>query len=791
MSEFGLTALGFNPMQLQDILSEIQADLQTTFGANINFGAESVISQFVGIFAEREALLWQLGDAIYASQYPAGAEGTSVDNILALNNLKRLKATATTTNPTPLVQANGITLYGLVLYGTPGTVIPAGSTIQTTATPALSFTLQNQVIIASAANTQESVFFSNIPTTGSFALSIVDPAGNTLTMASVPYTGLAAQTLLSISTTPGSSSGFKLVLTQAGVALTTATISTNSAYPTAGAIQSAIQALSGYSGVTVAGGAGSYTITWGSIANPLTTVTSNTTGATITPTDSLQAAFNNLHDSTAANYPYTDVVITGSFASQGFVFTFGSGTAVGANPVSSHQPQALMLQSSNTLQNGGTVTNINIVTTATGAPAQGVGQATCTVTGPNFVKAGTLTVIGTPVSGWTSVTNQLDCITGSNVETDVQSLQRRSTLLASQANGPIQAIVEKVRQVSGVTTAIGFSNLTGAAQQTITFSAVPVSGHWAITLNGQTTSNLAYNAAASDVQLALQALSGYSTTLVTGNVQYGFVIDWNGGNGGQAVSLVTISNNTTGVTITPAFGRPPKSFEIVVQGGTDTAVAQAIYASQPGGIQAYGAPVLNTTGTTTNGSTSLSSLGSTQGLLVGMGIIGQGIPPGTTIVSVGVGSVVMSLAAISSNSGIAITFNHTVTILDAFNNPVQIAFSRPTQIPIYVTIALTTDLYNIPGNSGSGANPNAQFSPQSIPTIQNDIATIGNSVVVGGLIIGFGSDGLIGAFNDVPGIVSYTLYFGTSPSPGANTNIQMLAEQVPLFEEFNIIVSYT
>lgn len=855
-TQYGLTNFGFVVKQQQQIISEINASLQQTFGANINLGAESVFGQLVGIFSEREALVWQLADAVYASQYPSGAEGTSVDNILALNNLKRLVARATVTNPAIVTQTNGINLYGLVLFGTPGTTIPKGSSINNGASPAVNFTLDNAVVIGSAINAAQSIFFGNAPNTGAFQLAIVDPALTALMSASIPYTALNTQSLLAISTTPGASSHFAIVLTQAGIISQTANISTNSAYPTSGAIQTAIQALTGYTGVTVSGSAGSYTITWGSITNPVMTFANNTTGATLTQTDSVQAALNNLLDptsvvtvgttvngsptlstlgtltgiktgmavtgtgipastyvtaigtntitlsnnATAAGtgialtfqnyYPYTDITVSGSFSGGSFVVTFGGGTIVNFNPVSSAQPQALMTVAANSLQNGATVTNINIVNTAVGAPAQAVGSATCTATGPNFIKAGTLTTIGSPVAGWSGVTNQLDCITGANVETDTAALTRRSTLLAAQANGPIQSIVEKVLQVTGVTAAIGFTNLTGAAQQTLQFASVPVTGVFTIMIGPLATANINYNAAASDVQTALQAVTGYSQTQVSGNVQYGFVINWNGANGGQSVQLVTIGTNTTGVTITPFYSRPPKSFEIVVEGGLNTDIAKAIYGSMPTGIQSYSNPLLQTTGSTTNASTTLT-LASTSGISVGNAIFGAGVAQGATVISIGSGTVVMSLPAIGTVVTQPMTFNNTTTILDQFNNPVQIGFSRPTQIPIYVTITLVTDTYNTPGSSGSGSNPLAKFNPQTIPTIQNDIVTIGSAISIGGLIIGFGTNGLIGAFNNVPGIVSYTLNFGLSPSPGSNTNVQMQAEQQALFETFNIVVSYS
>lgn len=58
-------------------------------------------------------------------------------------------------------------------------------------------------------------------------------------------------------------------------------------------------------------------------------------------------------------------------------------------------------------------------------------------------------------------------------------------------------------------------------------------------------------------------------------------------------------------------------------------------------------PVLTTTGNT-HGTTTLDTLGSVSGLQAGLGVSGPGIVPGTTVLSVGVNSVVLSSAATSS-----------------------------------------------------------------------------------------------------------------------------------------------
>lgn len=720
-TQYGLTPLGFVIKPQQVIISEIQAAFQAVFGQNINLSPASNFSQIIGIISEREALLWQQQQNTVAAQDPASAEGTAVDNLLALNNLRRDGAQPTKTALASVTEDNGITLYPLVLLGTPGTVIGVDSIVQTNAEPPIQLTLDSAVTIAAASNAVQGLFFSNAPTQGQYVLSIEDAIKNILQTEAIQYNALAQSALLNLSALPASSTSFKLVLTAAGVSLTTATIITNGAYPTAAAIQSAIVALSGYSGVTVSGSAGSYTIAWGAIPNPILTVTANTTTVTITPVDSIQAAINNLLDSESTLYPYTDVTVTVNASN--FNINFGLGSPAFGQPVSSAQPQAIMEIVSNTMMSGSSVTNLLVANVVVGAPAQGIGSATCTVDGPNFIGAGSINQIGSPITGWSGVINQLDCVTGTNVEDDTEALVRRENTLNSNANGPLLAVIEKVQAVPNVSQVIGFQNLNEAALQILTFASIPSAGSYVLVINGLPTAPIAYNAIASVIQAAIRLLTPFSNSLVTGNQASGFTVDFNGSLGGQPILPIIITSNSTGVAITQSFGRPGKSIEIVAEGGTDAAIAQEILASKPAGIQTYG--------------------------------------------------------------------NTSVVVFDSLLNAYTIYFSRPTTVLLYQVVSLVTDLYNVPGNPGSGLNPNALFNPSSISTIQSDLVTIGNATKIGGTIIGFGTDGLIGAFNAVPGIISYTLFFGLSPNPSTNTNVALLPEQAVFAEEFNVAVSYT
>lgn len=80
--------------------------------------------------------------------------------------------------------------------------------------------------------------------------------------------------------------------------------------------------------------------------------------------------------------------------------------------------------------------------------------------------------------------------------------------------------------------------------QNIAFSAVPDDGDWSLTFSGQTTSTLAFNAAAMDVQNALNALSNLSGVTVAGDYTAGFDVTFAGADGGTDQPLLVEASNT-------------------------------------------------------------------------------------------------------------------------------------------------------------------------------------------------------------------------------------------------------
>lgn len=92
-------------------------------------------------------------------------------------------------------------------------------------------------------------------------------------------------------------------------------------------------------------------------------------------------------------------------------------------------------------------------------------------------------------------------------------------------------------------------------QQKLVFSLIPTSGSFKITVQGVTTSALAYNVSASSVKTALLNIG--VDVLVTGAVGTGFLITFRGCLSGLSITKIIITDNTllrstvaVGVTVT-------------------------------------------------------------------------------------------------------------------------------------------------------------------------------------------------------------------------------------------------
>jgi len=93
-------------------------------------------------------------------------------------------------------------------------------------------------------------------------------------------------------------------------------------------------------------------------------------------------------------------------------------------------------------------TDIDVILDGSG---NGLVFASAVNTGPTIALAGSITEIDTPITGWDTVTNGADAITGTNEETDVELRARRERSVARDAQAIIDAIYAGVANVPGVT----------------------------------------------------------------------------------------------------------------------------------------------------------------------------------------------------------------------------------------------------------------------------------------------------------------------------------------------------
>jgi hypothetical protein len=771
----GVTPQGLSIWRQSDWQLSLEAGWQDAFGTNVNLAPQSINGQIIAIFAERFALLTELLEAIYQAQYPGGAEGVAVDNQLALVGLTRRAATATVTSPNPTILASGITQYGLVLFGTPGTVVPANTMLGDSASPPNAFTLDQSVTIGAAQNAQQAMVFGAAPTTGTYQLSLTLASGIVVNTAPIDYRALASQTILIFPS--GSDDIYTLTLgTQ-----TTANLYAND---DPAKVAAALNTILGVTTITAAKGTLGTVIVWP--AGPIPTLTATGSGIA-TVANSIQACINAATTGTAQ--PFSDVAVAGG--SQAFTLSFGANTPSSGQTATSAQPIPLAMVSNNTLLANTTAVNIAVNNTVLGQPAQGIGSATASATGPISVSAGALANILTPLTGLDTITNQLPCIPGQAVETDSQALIRRAAELSASAEGPLAAILQKVQNLPNVTQALAFTNDSNAAIQVLVFSSVPTTGSYQLVLSTGTTAAIAYNASSAQVQAAIRAVSGYENALCTGSPAYAFSIDPNGANGSQAVPKISVTQNTTDASnVAIYWGRPPHSVEFVVAGGDTATIAETIYSYAPAGIATYGAAAARPFVSTKVGS-NVITVNSAANLVPGQNITASGIPSGATIVTIVGLQVTMSAAATATVSNVAAVAGYAPVISDSQGNSVVVNFSRPQVVALYVSVVAKTDFYLVPGDPTSGVNPAAKWQPGSVATIQSDIVACLSQVPIGGLIVGLGTNGVRSSIRDVAGILSYDIMFDVTPNPQNTNAIQLLNSQIIASSLFNIQVTFT
>lgn len=122
-----------------------------------------------------------------------------------------------------------------------------------------------------------------------------------------------------------------------------------------------------------------------------------------------------------------------------------------------------------------------------------------------------------------------------------------------------------------------------------------------------------------------------------------------------------------------------------------------------------------------------------------------------------------------------------VQVLDKRGNPHTIGFSRPTEIPIYVDISLTT---------------NANFPADGATQIRTDVIEyIGGLDADGTEYNGLGQDEdviytkIIGIVHDTPGVDDVTVQIGTDQAALAAANVPIATREVAVTDYNKVVVA--
>jgi uncharacterized phage protein gp47/JayE len=182
---FGLTPQGLIIKTMEDIELEIDETLRTLFGTNINTGVASVYGQLKNIMAEREALLWELAEAVYLSQYPNTASGSSLDNVCSISGVYRKAATKATSGKQAFT-------------GVSGAIVPQGSLVSNSIDGSIQYITDAPLTINGPHNEKQLLTFDPIPTAGTYTLSF----GGDTTLFTINYNASAGTVQSSLITLP-------------------------------------------------------------------------------------------------------------------------------------------------------------------------------------------------------------------------------------------------------------------------------------------------------------------------------------------------------------------------------------------------------------------------------------------------------------------------------------------------------------------------------------------------------------------------------------------------------------
>lgn len=534
---FGVTPEGFRAKRLPNIKLDLENALKAQFG-EINVEPQSVFGQIIGVYSKVLADIWENLQDVYLSQYPNSAEGVALDNVVLLNGITRLPASRTIVNAS--------------LFGVNNALVPTGSQIKIPNTNTIFYNPADILISNTRAN-RASVIVTNLAAqiytvvinNQSFRyalplLSLVGSfvSGNTIlvtingtTLGPVGWTGNSASTNAAVAA---------LIATHPDVAATgTPDGSTITVTPNNGKYV-VIDA------VTITGGGSQPSYTRGYSA----------------PSAILEVINNLSFTINQGVQPVTSSVV---------------GNNLIINSDDSTIPFSINLGANLTLNN-------------LSSPGIFLAQEFGVVEAPS----NSVTEIVTPINGWISVNNLTAGIPGRERETDAALRIRRLNSLRAFGAATVESIRARILQeVPGVSNVLVFENVS--IQQTptvIELSTQLITGNVvSVTIEGVALSNTPYSVShlntMSIIANKISLVDGVESATVGGINNQTLTINTQSGNY-IFVDIFSVAGGASVPLINKSIGRPPKSFEVVVEGGTNLAIAQKIWQTKPAGVQTFG-----------------------------------------------------------------------------------------------------------------------------------------------------------------------------------------------------------
>lgn len=622
---FGLSPDGFNRKRLPDEKAEEENAFIAEFG-DINLQPQSVFGQFIGVMSKSFADIWENLEDVYFSQYPQFAEGVSLDWLVALNGITRLPAERTSVVAVATaIEGTEITQGSLATQPTSGeNFFAEQNTIVTQSNSVLNeievFALDTNsynVLINGISNIYREpyIVFDDLFVSG----DEVTPTVNGDLLNTVTFNSTSQQTIedlaqeietvfevfQAITVSPidvtfdnDFVTDNEIVVTINGDDLATVFFDTDQATT----LENLRATIESSQFVETATSTGSRTIlveaetpqtftmsisVTGGASQPVATLTD--LGIVVLPLPGEVVQVNTVDVNPGPN-------VTVSLVEPSSLDDVTSGlTSVINNsslPVTAtdNSDGTFQLLADDTSVSFNLSVSANLSIESVGSPVVFLSENFGNIPAP----INSLTQILTPLAGWQEINNFQAGTPGRDIETDAELRLRRQQSLSIIGASTVESIRARIlQQVSGVTQTFVFENKDMKQEDLLVIfdSDFVTNNQITFTINSITTDSVTFNTdhltTMQLIKIELEKLIFINSVTIQGANDRELNIE-----AVQGFKFEIDSIDITGGASQPSFdiqgGRFPKSFEAVVQGGSNEDIANKIWETKPAGIDTFG-----------------------------------------------------------------------------------------------------------------------------------------------------------------------------------------------------------